>query len=78
MSQTPVSKLALETPKNWKMQQESSKEVKKQKNVSLHDNISNMPFDQRSPQPPEVSVLTCYTKTDKQTYGNPDSMAESA
>ena len=60
------------------MQRNSSKEVKKQKNVSLHDNISNMRFDQRSPQPLEVSVFTFHTKADKQTYGHPDSMTESA
>ena len=42
--------------------------------VSLHANISNTPFDQRSPQPPEEGVLNCPTHTNIQTDGHYDSI----
>ena len=45
------------------------KKIKNQKNhktyVLLHANISNTPFDQRSPQPPKEGVLNYHTQTDR-------------
>ena len=45
--------------------------TKKVKNVLLHANISDTPFDQMSPGPPEAGVLNFHlhidTKTDKRT-----------
>ena len=34
--------------------------------VSSHYNISDTPFDQRSPRPPEESVLKCHRQTERQ------------
>ena len=33
----------------------------------MHTNISDMPFDQRSLQPPEKGVLNCHTQANRQT-----------
>ena len=33
--------------------------------VLLQPNISDTPFDQKSPQPPEEGVLNCHTHTEK-------------
>ena len=50
--------------------------------LSLHANISDTPWDQRSPRPPEEGVLNCHRHTDRQTDtqtdGHGDSMTESA
>ena len=46
--------------------------------VSLQPNISNMPFDQKSPQPPEEGVLRRHRQKNRQTDGHRDSMTESA
>ena len=45
------------------------KETRKiiKKNVALQPNISDMPFDQKSPRPPEGGVLNCHRQTDRQT-----------
>ena len=40
---------------------------KKFKIVSSHANISNTPFDQRSPQPPGEGVLNYHRQTHRQT-----------
>ena len=37
--------------------------------VPLHVNISNTPFDQRSPEPPGEDVLNCHRQSDTQTSG---------
>ena len=47
---------------------------KETKIVSLHANISDTPFDQRSPRPTKEVVLNCHRQTDR--HG--DSMTESA
>ena len=39
----------------------------------LHANISDTPFDQKSPGPPEVGVWNCHRQTD----GHRDSLTES-
>ena len=44
----------------------------------MHADISNMPFDQKSPGHPEVGVLNCHSTTDRQTDGHRDSMTELA
>ena len=36
-------------------------ERKKTKTVSSQPNISDVPFDQKSPRPPEEGVLNCHT-----------------
>ena len=46
--------------------------------MSLHANISNMPFDQKSPWPQEEGVLNCLRQTDWHTDGHGDSMTELA
>ena len=40
-------------------------------------NISNTPFNQRSPRPPEVGVLRRHRQKDRHTDGHGDSMTES-
>ena len=45
---------------------------------SLQANISNMPFNQKSPGHPEVFFFNCHRPRDKQTDGHRDSMTESA
>ena len=42
------------------------RKIIKQKNLSLHVNISDMHIDQMSPQTPDVSVLNFHTQTDRQ------------
>ena len=46
--------------------------------MSSQANISDTPFDQKSPGHPEVDVLNCHRQTDRHTYGHGDSMTESA
>ena len=47
--------------------------------MSSHANISDTPFDQRSPQPLEEGVLNCHRHTERQTdNGLGHSMTESA
>ena len=46
--------------------------IEEKKKVSLQSNISNTPFDQKSPQPPEQGVLQRH----RQTEGHRDSMTE--
>ena len=50
--------------------------------VSSQANVSDTPFDQKSPGHPEVGVLNCYKHKNIQTYrptdGHGDSMIESA
>ena len=46
--------------------------------VSSQANISDTPFDQKSPGHPEVGVLNCHRQTDRQTNGHRDSTTESA
>ena len=62
-------------------QREKIIETEKEKNVPLHANISDTPFDQKFPRPPEEGVLNCHRQTNKQTdrhtYGHRDSMTES-
>ena len=56
-------------PKNQKVEK-NHQNVKKRKKliVSLQPNISDMPFHQKSPQPPEEGALEHLRQTDKQTY----------
>ena len=69
----------LQKPKKVEKQKNHWNEKEKEKKVvSLHANISNMPFDQRSARPPEECVLNCHKQTDRQTDGHRDSMTESA
>ena len=46
--------------------------------VSLQANISNKPFDQKTPGHPEVGVLNCQRPRDRQTDAHRNSMTESA
>ena len=55
-----------------------TKEKKKTKIVSSHGNISDTPYDERSPRPPEKGVLNCHRQTHRQTDGHRDSMTEQA
>ena len=41
--------------------------MQKKKVLLLHFNISDTPFDQKSPQPPEEGVLKCHRQTDIRT-----------
>ena len=41
--------------------------------MSLQANISDKPFDQKSPRPLEEDVLSCHTQTDRQTDGHRNS-----
>ena len=51
----------------------------------LHANISDTPFDQKSPQTPEEGVLKCHKQTDRHAtdghgheHGHGDSLTEYA
>ena len=59
--------------KNAKNHKKKGKQI-----VSLQPNISDTPFDQKSPRPPEEGVLNCHTHTDRQTDGHRNSMTELA
>ena len=54
------------------------KQEQKKKIVSLQANISDKPFNQKSPGHPEVGVLNCHRQTDRHTDGHCNSMTESA
>ena len=41
--------------------------------MSLQANIGDMPFNQKSPGHPEMGVLNCHRRTEKQTDGHCDS-----
>ena len=43
------------------------KKKKREQIVSSQANISDKPFDQKSPEPPEEGVLVCHRQTNKQT-----------
>ena len=49
------------------MQEKKSPKQKETRNVSLRTNISDTPFDQKSPQPLEDGVLSCHEQTHRHT-----------
>ena len=48
---------------SWLKRKKLSKRKEKTKIVSLQPNISNAPFDRRSPRLPEEGVLRCHRPT---------------
>ena len=66
-------RLAPKIQTKWKKQKKNHKKLKKYI-LSLQANISNMSFNQNSP---EVGVLNCHRQTNGQTNKHCDTMAES-